>query len=402
MNNKWNLSTGCIHYGENRKEPYFSIAAPIINSAPYRFSSSSELLRFVTGKSRRIQPEYGRMGNPTILSVQKKLAQLDEGEQSLLFASGMCAVTTALLVLLKKGDHIIITNDSYRRTRDFVVNFLSKFGINHTITKPSAPAIKRALRKSTKIILSESPTNPYLHVLDLEKIAAIGKQHNIITIIDSTFATPVNQKPLNYGIDLVIHSATKYLGGHNDIIAGVLTGSEKLVQPIAEQLMTVGGICDPNTAYLLDRGLKTLHIRVRQHNETGQKVAEFLENHPKILKVFYPGLKSHPDNAIASQQMTGYGGVISFLIDSDFRGTMKFIDSVSIPHIAPSFGGSESLIEQPALMSFSDITKKQREDIGIYDNLVRFSVGLEDAGDIMKDLKKALYKTFINKKWMHV
>ena len=393
MNKKSHLSSGCVHYGENRKEPYYSLITPIINSAPFKFTTSSELLDFMTGKSKRTQPEYGRMGNPTVLSVQKKLAKLDGGEQALLFASGMCAITTTLLVMLKKGDHIIITNDSYRRTRDFVLNFLSKFGIKATMTQSSSSAIKKAIRKTTRIIFSESPTNPYLHVLDLKKIADIGKQNNIITIIDSTFATPINQKPLDYGIDLVIHSATKYLGGHNDIIAGVLTGSERLVQPIAELLMTIGGICDPNTAYLLERGLKTLHIRVKQHNESGQKIARFLENHPKILKVFYPGLESHPDSKTAAHQMTGYGGVISFLIDSDFKGTMKFIDSLTIPQISPSFGGSESLIEQPALMSFADISKKQREKIGIYDNLVRFSIGLEDADDIIKDLEKSLNNT---------
>ena len=247
MNKKWHLSSGCIHYGENRKEPYYSLITPIINSAPFKFSSSNELLEFMTGKSKRTQPEYGRMGNPTVLSVQKKLAKLDEGEQALLFASGMCAITTTLLVMLKKGDHIIITNDSYRRTRDFVLNFLPKFGIKSTMTQSSSPAISKAIRKTTRIIFSESPTNPYLHVLDLKKIADIGKKNNIITIIDGTFATPINQKPLDYGIDLVIHSATKYLGGHNDIVAGVLTGSQRLVQPIAELLMTIGGICDPNT-----------------------------------------------------------------------------------------------------------------------------------------------------------
>jgi len=392
MKDKLQSATRCVHYGENRKEPYYSIITPIVNSAPFRFSSSKELLDFVTGKSSRIQPEYGRMGNPTVTSVQEKLARLDGGESALLFGSGMCAITTTLFVLLKKGDHIVITNDSYRRTRDFVLNFLPKFGIKSTITQSTSSEIKKALKKTTKIIFSESPTNPYLHVLDLKAIADIGKQNNITTIIDSTLATPINQKPLQYGIDLVIHSATKYLGGHNDLIAGVLIGSDKLVQPIAELLMTIGGICDPNTSYLIERGLKTLDLRVKRHNENGQKVAQFIEKHPKVLKVFYPGLKSHPDHEIAKCQMKGFGGLLSFLLKTDFKGTMKFIDSLKIPQIAPSFGGPESLIEQPALMSFMDITKKEREKIGIFDNLIRLSLGLEDSEDIIEDLKRGLEK----------
>lgn len=390
MKDKWKTSTSCVHFGENRKEPYYSITTPIVNSAPFRFSSSKELLEFVTGKSSRVQPEYGRMGNPTISSVQEKLAKLEDGEKGLLFASGMCAFTTTLLVLLKKGDHIIITDDSYRRTRDFVVNFLPKFGIESTVTQSSLTNIKKEIKKNTKIIFSESPTNPYLHVLDLEGISDIGKKKKIITIIDNTIATPVNQKPLEYGIDLVIHAATKYLGGHNDLIAGVLIGSDELVQPITEMLMTIGGICDPTTAYLLERGLKTLDLRVKKHNENGLKIAQFIEKHPKVLKVFYPGLKSHPEYKLAKKQMKGFGGLLSFLLKSDFKGTMKFIDSLKIPQIAPSFGGPESLIEQPALMSFMDITKEERKKLGIFDNLIRFSLGIEDSEDIIEDLKRGL------------
>ncbi len=392
MKNKWQNATRCIHYGENRKEPYYSITTPIVNSAPFVFSSSKDLLDYVTGKSSRTQPEYGRMGNPTIKSVQEKLAKLEEGEKGLLFASGMCAITTALLVLLKKNDHIIITNDSYRRTRDFVEDFLPKFGIKSTVTELSTSAVRKAIRKTTKIIFSESPTNPYLRILSLKEIADIGKKNNIITIVDNTFATPINQKPLQYGLDIVIHSATKYLGGHNDLIAGVLIGPKELVQPIEEMLMTIGGICDPNTSYLLERGLKTLDLRVRKHNESAQKIAQFLENHSKISKVFYPGLKSHPDYEIAKQQMKGFGGVVSFLIKSDLKGGMKFIDRLSIPQIAPSFGGAETLIEQPVLMSFMDLPKKEREKRGMSDNLIRLSVGLEDCDDIIKDLQKSLNK----------
>ncbi len=392
MKNKWKASTQCVHSGRSKKEAYFSITTPIVNSAPFVFNSSKELLDYMTGKSSRTQPEYGRMGNPTIDSVQRKLANLEGGEEGLMFASGMCAITTALFVLLSKGDHIIITNDSYRRSRDFVLNFLPKFGIKSTITELSTSAIKKAVRKNTKIIFSESPTNPYLRILSLKEIADIGKKNNIITIVDNTFATPINQKPLRYGIDLVIHSATKYLGGHNDLIGGVLIGTKKLVQPIAENLMTIGGICDPNTSYLIERGVKTLALRVKRHNENAQRVAQFLENHPKVIKVFYPGLKSHPDFEIARQQMKGFGGVVSFFLKSNLEGTMKFIDNLTFAKIAPSFGGTETLIEQPVLMSFMDYTKKERENVGIFDNLVRLSVGIEDCDDIIEDMEKSLKK----------
>lgn len=392
MQKKWRLATQCVHYGENKKEPYYSVTTPIIISAPFKFYSTQDLHEYITEKSLRIQPEYGRMGNPTISMVQEKLAKLEGGESGLLFASGMCAITTTLLVLLKKGDHVIITNDSYRRTRDFIVDFLSKFGITSSVVQPLTPAIKKAITKNTKIIFSESPTNPYLRIVNLKEIADLGRQKKIITIVDNTFGTPVNQKPLDYGIDLVIHALTKYMGGHNDIIAGALVGSKKLVESVAEMLKTIGGICDPFTAFLIDRGLKTLVMRVKHHNESGQKIAEFLETHPKVEKVYYPGLKSHPDYGIAVKQMKGFGGVVTFILKTNFKGTMKFIDRLAIPQIAPSFGGPESLVDPPALMSFWDLPKKERDRLGVFENLIRYSAGLEDVNDLIEDLKNSLDK----------
>jgi cystathionine gamma-synthase len=228
--------------------------------------------------------------------------------------------------------------------------------------------------------------------MDIQEIADLGKQKNIITIIDSTFATPVNQKPLEFGVDLVIHATTKYIGGHNDIIGGVLAGSKEYVQPIAETLRLLGGISDPNTAFLLERGIKTLAIRMKQHNDSAQKVAEFLEGHSKVEKVYYPGLSSHPCHSLAKEQMQGFGGVVSFIIKTDFDGTLQFVDRLNIPYLAPSFGGPESLVDPMALMSFWETPKKEREKVGIFDNLVRYSLGLEDPDDIIGDLKRALDK----------
>lgn len=383
-------STQCVHHGSNRKDPYHSITSPVVHSAPCPFPTTKHLREFMDKKSARTQPEYGRMGNPTLTAVQNKLAGLDGGEQALLFASGMATITTTLFVLLEKGDHVIITNDSYHKTRDFVTNVLAKFGVQSSVVEPSIRSIKSAIRKKTKIIFSESPTNPYLYVLNVEEIAKLGRKNKIITIIDSSFATPINQRPLEFGIDLVIHAATKYIGGHNDIVAGALVGSEKYVQPIADMLRMLGGICDPNTAFLLERGIKTLALRMKRHNESAQMVAEFLEGHPKVEKVYYPGLISHPCHELATAQMDGFGGVVSFFVKSDLEGTLKFIDRLSIPYIAPSFGGPESLVDPMALMSFWDTPKKDREKVGIYDNLVRYAMGLEDPEDIIDDLKKAL------------
>lgn len=251
-------------------------------------------------------------------------------------------------------------------------------------------ALEAAIQPNTKVLLSESPTNPYLRVLDLERLADIGARRGIRTVIDSTFTTPINQNPLEFGIDLVVHSATKYLGGHNDLLAGALAGSAQLIALVRQNQWVLGAVSDPNSAYLLQRGLKTLALRVRCQNATAMKVAEFLQAHPKIDRVWYPGLASHPDHQVASAQMRGYGGVVSFELVGDLEQTSRFIDAVEIPIIAPSLGGVESLIEQPALMSYFELSKEERLAVGIKENLVRLSVGVEDAQDLLDDLGHAL------------
>lgn len=390
MKKKTRPSTRSVHAGRRYDKRYFSINVPIIHSSPFYFKNTADQIKYFSGKSNRTQPEYGRMGNPTISAVEKRLAALEGGETAQLFASGMAAVTTMLITLLQKGDHIVITDDSYRRTRDFISNFLSKFGIQSSIVPTDAKAIRQRIRRNTRIIFSECPTNPYLKVIDVGEVARVGRSRKILTVIDSTMATPINLKPLEHGIDMVLHSATKYLGGHNDIIGGVLIGSKKMISPIAEMHMTIGGISDPTTAFLLDRGLKTLAVRVDRHNENGLRVAEYLESHPKILRVFYPGLKSHPDHEPARSQMKGFGGVVSFLVKGKLDDVCRFVDRLEIPRITPSFGGVDSLVDQPAIMSYWDVPKREREKMGIYDNLVRLSPGIEDAEDLIEDLNRAL------------
>ncbi len=382
-------STDCVHAGAKRNHTEGSVTPPIVHSAPFSFSSTRELRDFMEGRSVRRQPEYGRMGNPTVAAVEKRLAALEGAEQVRLFGSGMAAVTTLFLWLLKSGDRLILTSDSYRRTRDFGV-LLNKFGVQLDLVEPSVDAIESAIRPETRLVFSEIPTNPYLRVLDVRRLVEAAQKHGILTIVDSTFATPINFRPLEIGADLVTHSATKYLGGHNDLIAGVVAGRAELVDPVSEFLMTLGGICDPNTAFLLERGLKTLELRVERHNGNGQKVAEFLESRPEIERVFYPGLASHPDYTVARDLMSGFGGVVTFLVKGGFERTAAFVDRLKIPRLAPSLGGVESLVDHVALMSFWELPAEQRQAFGIHDNLVRLAVGIENPEDLIADLDQAL------------
>ncbi len=385
-------STECVHAGAGPCEDSSSITTPIVHSAPFTFESTKDLVELVEGRSVRRQPEYGRMGNPTVMCVERRLAALAGAENALLFASGMAAATTLFLSVLKSGDHIVMTSDSYQRTRDFAAGFMKKFGVTATVVPPTLESIEQAIGPTTRVLFTETPTNPYLYVIDIEGMARLGRERGLLTVVDSTFATPVNFRPLDFGADLVVHSATKYLGGHNDLIAGVLAGSASLIEPVSELLVTLGGICDPNTAFLLDRGIKTLALRVAKQNVNGQAVAEFLESHSKVSKVFYPGLESHPHHAIAKELMSGFGGVVTFLLNGDFEKTARLIDNIKIPKLGPSLGGVESLVEQAVIMGYWDVPRKEREKMGMYDNLVRLSLGIEDVEDIIADLDQALHK----------
>jgi cystathionine gamma-synthase len=304
----------------------------------------------------------------------------------------MAAATTALLALLKTGQHVVMTSDCYRRTRQFVSTTLPRWGIEHTFVEPGDyEALEGAIRPGkTRLVLAESPTNPYLRVVDLARLVAIRDHHpGVKILVDSTFATPVNERPFEFGVDLVLHSATKYLGGHNDLLAGSLSGKAPLISGLRDLRGVLGAVLDPHAAYLLLRGAKTLELRVRRQNETALRVASWLEAHPRVARVFYPGLPSHPDHSVAARQMSGFGGVVSFLVKGGLDEASRFIDATRLPIIAPSLGGVESLIEQPALMSFYELTTAERLAIGIADNLVRLSVGIEDADDLVADLENA-------------
>jgi len=367
-------SSRSVHAGEQREKPYHSLIDPIVPTSTYVFDSYEDICQFTQDKNNAVPTdrlEYGRYGNPTIRAVEQRLAALEGGEEALLFASGMAAVTTTLLTFLKAGDHIIFTDDIYRKTREFGQNFLQRFGVESTVVAiGNEEELNAAIRGNTRLILSETPTNPYLRVVDIERLVEIAKQHGLLTIIDATFATPINLRPLEFGVDLVIHSGTKYLGGHHDLLSGVVIGRKELADLVREHVNLMGAVADPYNAYLLLRGMKTLALRVRHQNQASMQLAEYLLTQPLVEQVYYPGLTNHPDHDIAKRQMTGFGGVVSFTLLSDLERTARFLDRLKIPYITPSLGGAESLVSQPALLSYYSISAEDRAAWGIKDNLV--------------------------------
>ncbi len=390
------FSTQAVHAGEEKDNPYYSLTMPIIQTSTYVFKDTAALTEYIESKiwgDGVKREEYGRYGNPTLRTVERKLAELEGGEAALLFSTGMCAITSTLLTMLSAGSHLILTDDCYRQTRRFCLTFLKPLEIETTVVPMGDyEAMEAAIKADTRLILSESPTNPYLRILDLPRVVDMARRHRLKVIVDSTFATPRNQRPLRFGADLVIHSATKYLGGHNDLLAGVVAGSREMIAALRDAQAMLGGIVDPQNAYLLLRGLKTLGLRLERQNENGLKMARFLEGHPKVHRVYYPGLPSHPDYEIAREQMKGFGGVVSFELNADLKRTGAFIDALRIPYIGPSLGGVEGLVEQPALMSHYELNSEERRALGISDGLVRYAAGIEDAEDIIADLQQALDK----------
>jgi len=384
------FSTRAIHAGEDRLKPEFAITDPIFCAATFTFANTQAVIDFVEQKQPR--EEYARYGNPTEKVLERKLAALEGGESAVVFGSGMAAVAAVLLAKLQAGDEVALFDECYHRTREFCVKHLGKFGVvTRQIRACDYEAMEAAITPRTKLLISESPTNPHLSVVDIERFAAIGKRHGVETLIDATLATPYNVRPLEYGVDYVLHSCTKYLGGHNDLLAGVVVGSTEKLEAIRKLRGVTGMVCGPLNEYLLLRGLKTFELRMKRHNENGQAVAEFLAAHPRIEKVYYPGLPSHRDYELARRTMRGFGGLITFLVkDASDEQTGRIVDALRIPRIGPSLGGAESLVEQPAHMSYHDFTPEQRRAVGIADNMIRLSCGLENAEDLIADLKQAL------------
>ena len=389
VRNSASISTRAIHAGEPRRKYADSLTTPIIQTSTFTFRNSKHIEDYT--KKGKEHFEYGRYGNPTAKIAEKRLADLEGAEDCVIFTSGMSAITTTILTLIQSGDHIVITDDSYKKTLEFCRSYLKQFGVECTIIPfGDYETLERTIKKNTRFIFSESPTNPYLNIFDLVKIKKIADKHNVLTLIDSTFATPLNQRPLEFGMDLVLQSATKYLGGHNDILAGAVLGKKELVDKIRNLHKSMGGLIDPHCCYLLLRGLKTFPLRVKKQNETALTIAKFLENHPRVRKVYYPFLKSHRHYKVAKEQMTGGGGVVTFEIKGNINTAKHFMDNLKLCYIGPSLGGVETLITHPALVSYYNNTRKERYKLGITDTLFRLAVGIEDVEDIIKDLERGL------------
>ncbi|MFX0097017.1 MAG: trans-sulfuration enzyme family protein [Candidatus Hodarchaeota archaeon] len=385
------FSTKSVRSGEKRDPETGAIITPIYETSVFGFSSTKELIDVMSKKTEGYV--YTRFDNPTLRAVEKKMAELENGGDAAVFSSGMAAITITVLTLVNSGDHIISARDLYGGTLKFFTDILPRFGIDVSLVQAiDSSHMKPAIQKNTKIIYFETLTNPTLKYSDMSEIANIGKKNGITVVVDNTFASPYNIKPIQFGIDIVIHSATKYLGGHNDLTAGIAISSEAFIQKLKEMRKHLGGTLDPMAAWLLLRGLKTLGLRMERHNQSGMQVAEYLEKHPKVKKVHYPGLTSHPSHSIAVQQMKGFGGVVSFEIDGDFEKTMRFVESLELCILAPSLGGAETLATQPVTSSHYFVDEESRLRAGITDQLVRLALGIEDPQDIISDLEQAFEK----------
>lgn len=387
------FSTLSVHGGELRTKPGDSITDPIFCASTYTFRNTQAVIDYIEQQQPR--EEYGRYGNPGERVAERKLAALEGGEAAVLFSSGMAAIVGLLMAKLNAGDEVILFDECYHRSREFCAKHLSRFGVKTVQVRAcDYDAMEAAITPRTRLLISESPTNPHLSIVDLDRFAQIGIDHGVETLIDATLATPYNLRPIEYGVDYVLHSVTKYLAGHNDLLAGVVVGSAEKLEPVRNLRGIMGAVNSPQNCYLLTRGLKTFELRMQRHNENGQRVAEFLEAHPRIEKVYYPGLESHAYHDIARRQMRGFGGLVTFLVkDADWRATANIVDAVRIPRIAPSLGGVESLIEQPLVMSYYQCTPEERRRYGIPDNMIRLSCGIENPEDLIADLAQALDST---------
>jgi cystathionine gamma-synthase len=385
-------STDAVHAGVDRRRAGRAVGLPVAQTATYSFDDTADLARYFSGQDPDAdRQEYGRYGNTTAREVERRVAALDGAEDAALFASGMAAITSAIVTFVKAGDHVVVFSDAYRRTRQFVVALLGRFGVEHAIVDASSIAgLEAAMTPKTRVVITESPTNPYLRCIDLERFAAVCKAGRARSIVDATFATPINARPLAHGVDLVTHSATKYLGGHHDVLGGTIAGGADLVSLVRDTRGLLGGVVDPHAAALIGRGMKTLALRVARQNESGLAVARALEAHPNVERVHYPGLASHPDHAIATAQMRGFGGVVSFVVRGGRAAAARVVDAFRIATIAPSLGGVESLVEQPAIMSYFELDDAALAGAGIEPGLVRLAVGVEDTADLVADAIAAL------------
>jgi len=386
------FNSKAIHAGKKHDHQWGSHVTPIYQTSTFAFENAEQGGRRFAGEEGGYF--YTRMGNPNITELEERMAALEGGEEAVVTGSGMAAISTTLLALLKSGDHIVADRNLYGCTFGLISEMLPRFGIEATFVNAEDPEnIRKARKKNTKIVYVESPANPTMKLVDLRKAAAVAHDFGALLIVDNTFMTPYLQKPILLGADIVVHSCTKYLGGHGDVVAGVIVGPRQFLAEIRmPYLKDLGGITSPFDAWLVVRGLKTLGLRMERHCQNARQVAEFLEKHPKISKVHYPGLPSHPQHKLAKEQMEDFGGMISFELQGGLEAGRTLMNSVKLITLAVSLGSVDSLIQHPSSMTHSAVPREERLAAGITDGLIRLSVGLEDVEDIIADLAQALDK----------
>lgn len=392
MGKDWKFPTRAIHSHQGPGGESRAISQAVVPAVAYAFNNAEEAVQVVNGEAEG--SFYGRFGNPTSRTLEKKIASLEGTEDALGVSSGMAAISIALLTFLKSGDHVLVTKDVYGGTHKFLTNLGERFGIEYDFVDCNEiAAIEAKIKENTKAIYIETPSNPSLTLIDIEAVSKVTKERNIPLIIDNTFMTPYLQRPIEFGADIVVHSATKYLNGHGDAIAGFVCGDRKTIEHMRQNVMgDLGQSLNAWESYLILRGLKTLTLRADQHCSNAQKVAEFLEGHPKVETVYYPGLESHPQHELAKRQMDQMGGIVSFEVKGGVEAGKKFISELNLAMISFSLGDPETLVQHPASMTHSSIPEDELVDFGIPKGLIRLSTGLEDSEDIIKDLKQALAK----------
>lgn len=386
---KQGFSTRAVHAGEEIDPTTGSVVTPIYQTSTFAFPSTKILLEVM--RRQRKGNIYTRWWNPTNQAAERKIADLEAGEGALLFPAGMSAISSTILTVVQAGDHVVSMRDVYGATFEFMSEFLPKVNVGVTFVDANKPQeIKNALRDNTKLVYLETPTNPTLKVVDIAAVKKMVRGEDVKIAVDNTFATPYNQRPLTLGADIVVHSATKYFAGHADITAGVVVSDRKFISELYKTRKLFGGVLDPHAAWLLIRGLKTFELRVRRHNENGMAVAQFLDKHPKVKRVIYPGLPSHPQHVIAKRQMKGYGGMLSFIPNGDGDYASHILDRLKTFKLAASLGGVESLACQPWTLTHFYVPKSERIKAGVLDELIRLSIGIEDPEDLIADLKQAM------------
>lgn len=383
----WRAETKAIHSGVTDFPDRGAVTPPIYQTSTFQFRDTAHLNDVL---SQKVEGDlYTRISNPSQRAAERTISALEKTEAAIVVGSGMAAITTTVLGLLKTGDHILTTADIYGGAYHFFHDFLPRFGIEtHMVPSHEVRDLEAAITPEIRMVYIESPTNPLLNILPLEDIARLGKSHGCYVVIDNTFATPFNQTPIDFGIDIILHSATKYLGGHSDIIAGAVASSRDIIDTLRKTSKTLGPTLDPFAAWLMLRGMKTLSVRVRQQNENTMKLAEYLESHSRVRRVYYPGLPSHPHHEMAKKQMRGFGGVLSFEIDGTGKDAAKFVESTELMAMAPSLGAVETLITQPVTTSHRSFSLEDRKKAGISDSLIRIAVGIENIDDIIEDCER--------------